>query len=356
MAAGGSKLVVVAALGFNAAIAVAKFAAAAYTGSSAMLSEAVHSVADTSNQALLLYGLARADRPADARHPFGYSKELYFWSFVVAILLFSLGAGVSIYEGIEKLNHPRPITNAYVNYIVLAVAIVLEAGSTYFAVREFNIQRRGAGIVRTLRSSKDPALFTVLLEDCAALAGLVMAFLGIMAADIGGMPEADGIASLTIGLLLAAVAAFIAVEVKGLLIGEAASEALVEGVRARLAAESRASGLVRGIGAVKTMQLGASDVLVAVSIDVDDEARASDIEAITARLDRAVKRDFPDVRNFYVDVRAAGAAVLGETPETPGSTPSPEPGQKSPPASNVAETVAEARPPRRKRGKGKRRR
>ncbi len=183
MAAGGTTRVVVAALGANALIAVSKFVAASITGSASMLSEALHSVADTANQGLLLLGMRRARRPADARHPFGYSKELYFWSFVVAILLFSMGAGVSIYEGVQKLLHPHPIEYAIVNYIVLTVAICVELVSTWVAVSEFNAQRGETGALAALKSSKDPALFTVVLEDLAALIGLVIALAGNLVAD-----------------------------------------------------------------------------------------------------------------------------------------------------------------------------
>ncbi|MEQ1616563.1 MAG: cation diffusion facilitator family transporter, partial [Hyphomicrobiaceae bacterium] len=165
MAAEGSTKVVLIALACNFGIAVSKFAAAAYTGSSAMLSEAIHSLVDTSNQALLFHGIKRAARPADERHPFGYAKELYFWSFVVAILLFSLGSGVSIYEGVEKLLHPHPISNPEVNYAVLGMAIFLESISTWQALKAFNTTRNGDRALTALRRSKDPAMFTVLLED-----------------------------------------------------------------------------------------------------------------------------------------------------------------------------------------------
>ena len=217
MAAGGSTKVVVAALGFNGLIAVSKFVAATITGSAAMLSEALHSVADTANQGLLLLGMRKSRRPADTRHPFGYSKELYFWSFVVAILLFSMGAGVSIYEGVQKLIKPHPITSPIVNYVVLGVAIVFEAASTFVALREFNAQRGTMSPVAALKSSKDPALFTVVLEDLAALTGLAIALIGTLVADLGGRLAADAVASIAIGCVLAGVAAFMSRETKSLL-------------------------------------------------------------------------------------------------------------------------------------------
>ena len=262
MAAGGSTKVVVAALGFNGLIAVSKFVAATITGSAAMLSEALHSVADTANQGLLLLGMRKSRRPADTRHPFGYSKELYFWSFVVAILLFSMGAGVSIYEGVQKLIKPHPITSPIVNYVVLGVAIVFEAASTFVALREFNAQRGTMSPVAALKSSKDPALFTVVLEDLAALTGLAIALIGTLVADLGGWLAADAVASIAIGCVLAGVAAFMSRETKSLLIGEAASSEVVEGVRTLIEAEAAATGAIKRIHAIRTMHLGPQDVLL----------------------------------------------------------------------------------------------
>jgi cation diffusion facilitator family transporter len=181
--AGGSTRVVIAALLGNGAIAVTKYVAAALTGSSAMFAEAVHSTVDTGNQALLLFGMNRAERPADARHPFGHGMEIYFWAFVVAILLFGLGAGVSLYEGVHKLANPEPLRNVVWNYVVIGLAIVFEAGAWIVAWREFDRVRGKLPVLRAVRQSKDPALFTVLFEDTAALAGLVAALVGIFAAD-----------------------------------------------------------------------------------------------------------------------------------------------------------------------------
>ena len=306
MAAGGSRKVVIAAMACNAGIAAAKFAAATFTGSSAMLSEAIHSLIDTSNQALLMHGLNRAERPADARHPFGHGRELYFWSFIVAILLFGMGAGVSIYEGIEKLAHPKPLTDPHVNYIVLGVAFLLEAGSAWVAITEFNRLRGDKALIPALRASKDPSIFTVLLEDMAALAGLVAAFLGILVAHVGGVPEGDGIASIVIGAILALVAAFIAVEVKSLLTGEAASEDLQVSIAGLIGAEVGATG-IRVVNDIRTLQLGAASVLVAASVDVSDGLTSDAVEALTGRLDAAIRARHPEVRHVYVDVRAAAA-------------------------------------------------
>ena len=293
------------ALGCNLAIAAAKFAAYTMTGSSAMLSEAIHSFVDTSNQALLLHGMKRSKRPADAQHPFGYSMELYFWSFIVAILLFSLGSGVAIYEGFEKLQNPHPLENVHINYIVLAIAIGLEGVSTYRALTEFNAKRGEDGLIAALRSSKDPALFAIVLEDLAALAGLLVALAGIVAADKFGMPQADGIASIFIGFILAAVAAFMSIEIRSLIVGEAASPQVRSGLVNLIKAEAGAGKPIRLINEIRTMHLGPDDVLVAASVDFNDNQTAASVEATTARLERAVKAMYPEVRQFFIEVQGA---------------------------------------------------
>jgi len=254
VASSGSKKVVLIALAANLGIALAKFAAAAWTRSSAMLSEAIHSLVDTSNQALLLYGIARSQRPADANHPFGHSRELYFWSFVVAVLLFSMGAGVSIYEGITKLHDPHPISDFWINYSVLGVALVLESVSAYKALQEFGARRGSRGWFAALRASKDAALFTVVLEDLAAVTGLLIALVALLCVQHLGWDRADAIASIAIGLLLASVAAFMSVEIKSLLVGEAANPKVQAGIEAILAAEVRPEGLASRDGRRNRLQ------------------------------------------------------------------------------------------------------
>jgi len=291
---------VVAALGANALIAVSKFVAASITGSAAMLSEALHSVADTANQGLLLFGMRRARQTADARHPFGYSKELYFWSFVVAILLFSMGAGVSIYEGVQKLLHPHPIEYAIVNYIVLTVAICVELVSTWVAVGEFNAQRGETGALAALKSSKDPALFTVVLEDLAALIGLIIALAGNLVADQLSWLAGDAVASIAIGCVLSGVAAFMSRETMSLLIGEAASAEVVEGMRGLIEAEAAKSGAIRRIHTIRTMHLGPQDVLATVRIDFEDTVSAARVETIVGDLAGAIKARFPEIRHLFL--------------------------------------------------------
>lgn len=240
--AAGSKKVIIAALVGNALIAVTKFGAAAFTGSSAMFSEGIHSAVDTGNQTLLLYGLKRAARPADKRHPFGYGREIYFWAFVVAILIFAVGAGVSFYEGVHKLSDPHPLENAYVNYIVLGLAMIFEAVAWWVAFKEFKAGKGKYGYLQAIQVSKDPSIFTVLLEDTAAMLGLIVAFVGILLGQLLDIPELDGVASMVIGLILALAAIVLAYETKGLLIGEGADPAS----RPNCARSSRLTGLSIG--------------------------------------------------------------------------------------------------------------
>ncbi|MEM7304358.1 MAG: cation diffusion facilitator family transporter, partial [Pseudomonadota bacterium] len=225
-----SKKVIYAALIGNSAIAVAKFVMAAITGSAAMFSEGIHSLVDTGNQILLLLGLKRSRRPADPQFPFGYGKEVYFWSFVVALLIFAGGAGLSIFKGVQHILHPEEITSPYLNYIVLGIAIVIEASVFIVAVREFNSYRGSQGFLEAIHKGKDPAMFVVLLEDSAAILGLLAAMAGIAISQLTGNYVFDGIASVIIGLILAMVAVLLAYETKGLLIGESANKEVVEGI------------------------------------------------------------------------------------------------------------------------------
>lgn len=307
MAAGGSTSVVVFALAANLGIAVAKFAAAAYTGSSAMVSEGIHSLVDSSNQGLMLFGIARSQRPPDEKHPFGYSKELYFWAFVVAMVLFALGAGFSIYEGYQKLLHPHPIENVHIIYAVLGVAILLEGGATWKALQEFNKKRGNKSFLKGLRQSKDPALFAILLEDMAAIAGLIVAGIGITIAVQMGIEEADGMASIAIGIILAFVSVFMAFEVKSLIIGEAADIETQRGIIALFKDEMGAGKPIHAINEVRTMHLGPSDILVAASVDFGDRIDAAAVEATTERLETAIKARFPGIRRLFLEAQSQKA-------------------------------------------------
>ncbi|MHA1164565.1 MAG: cation diffusion facilitator family transporter [Alphaproteobacteria bacterium] len=300
MAAHGSKKVIYAALIGNSLIFVTKLFAAVITGSSAMLSEAIHSIVDTGNQGLLLYGIKRSKRPADAAHPFGYGSEIYFWSFVVAILIFGLGAGISIYEGVQKLLHPHPISDPHINYIVLGIAMVFEAGAWWIAYKEFGKVRGNFGLFEAVQRSKDPTVFTVLFEDTAAMLGLVAAMIGIACADQLGIPWADGAASVVIGVILAGTAALLAYETKGLLIGESASSELTKGVRG-IVGRTRD---VRHINELRTMHMAPNDILLALSLDFHDNLSSGRVEETIYRLEQDIKARFPDVKRLFIEVQS----------------------------------------------------
>ena len=290
---------IIAALVGNLAIAIAKYVAAGVTGSSAMLSEAIHSTVDTGNELLLLYGLRRARRPADSEHPFGHGLQLYFWTFVVAVMIFGLGAVVAFIEGLHKLLDQHPVEHAYVNYIVLGVSMLFEIGSWTVAYREFRRAQGGRSWLAAARRSKDPTVFTVLFEDTAALFGLIAAFVGVGLADVLGMPIFDGLASLTIGGILVITAAFLAYESQSLLTGEAAQPETRSGI-ARVASETPG---VLGINEILTMHFGPQDLLVALSLDFDNAIPAGRVEAAVALLERRLKTEFPEVARVFVEAK-----------------------------------------------------
>lgn len=308
---GGSNLVVIAALLANLGIAVAKFVAASITGSSSMLTEGFHSIVDSFNQLLLLYGQQRGRRPPDAAHPFGYGRELYFWSFVVAILIFGVGAGVSIYEGWAHWNHPEELRDPLVNYIVLGVALVLEGGSWSLAVREFSAANRGRGWWAAVRQSKDPAGFIVLFEDSAALAGLLVAGVGIWASHAWGDPRIDGLASIVIGLILGVVAALLAREAKGLLIGEAADPAVVAQVRKIVDARPE----ITHVNHVRTLHTAPQSIFVAISADFRDTLTMGEAETLIEEIETALKAAEPMLSSIYIrPEKREDAAALSITP------------------------------------------
>ncbi len=299
MSASQSKKVVLAALAGNSLIAVAKFIAAAITGSAAMFSEAVHSLVDTGNQLLLLYGMRRARRPADDTHPFGYGMELYFWSFVVAVLVFALGAGLSIYEGVHQLADPRPLTDPTVNYIVLGVAFLFETGAWLVALREFNRSRGDTSIFQAVRASKDPALFAVLFEDSAAMLGLLVAFFGILLAHRFHLIWMDGAASIFIGLILTVAAVLMARESKGLLIGESAHPEVVAGIHRVADADPH----ICRVGRVLTMHLGPEDVLLNLSLDFEDHLSAAEVEDTVADLSHRIRKAHPAITRVFIEAQ-----------------------------------------------------
>ncbi|MER8630355.1 cation diffusion facilitator family transporter [Mesorhizobium opportunistum] len=300
---GGSKTVIYAALAGNLAIALTKFAAAFFTGSSAMLSEGVHSLVDTGNGSLLLYGMHRAARPADRTHPLGHGRELYFWSFIVALLVFALGAGVSFYEGIIHIMAPEPVANVKVNYIVLGLSFLFEGSSWLVALKEFRRQKsKGEGWLQAVQSSKDPSVYTVLFEDSAALLGLIVAFAGILAAELLHMPELDGAASIGIAVILGATAVFLARESKGLLIGEPASPE----VQKRVLAIVQQDPAVQRANGVLTVHMGPAEIVAALSIEFEDHLAAPEIEACVERIEARLKAEMPEITRLFVKPQTTG--------------------------------------------------
>jgi len=278
MSSSSSKKVIYAALIGNSLIAITKFFAAAFTGSSAMLSEGIHSVVDTGNQVLLLYGIQKSKKPPDEQFPFGHGKEIYFWSFVVAILIFAVGAGVSIYGGVGHILRPNPIVNPLINYVVLGFALLFEGAAWFFALKEFTRAKGKWGYIEAVQRGKDPSMFVVLFEDSAAMLGLIIAGLGVFLSQMTGLYYFDGLASVLIGVLLGGTAIWLAYETKGLLIGESANKKVVEEIRGIL--ESHA--VVEHINEILTMHMGPEYILVNLSVDFIDSASAAEIE-VTAQ-------------------------------------------------------------------------
>ena len=295
-----SRLTLFAALAANLGIAAAKFVAAAISGSSAMLTEGFHSVVDSLNQLLLLYGQNRSLRPADAKHPLGYARELYFWSFVVAILIFATGAGLSIYEGVRHIRQPEPIRSPLINYVVLTISVLLEGASWMIAIRQFGAARGELGWWEAIRRSKDPPSFIVLFEDSAAMFGLLVAAVGITLSLSTGDPRWDGVASVIIGCALAGVALALARESKGLLIGEAADPALEAAV---LAAIDRRPE-VTGVNEITTLHIGPRNIFVGLSVDFENRVPVGRIEEMIAEAEGELRARWPSIRALYIKPQA----------------------------------------------------
>ncbi len=301
-----SKTTVYVALAGNTLVAITKLAAAAWTGSSSMLSEGVHSIVDTGNEILLLYGYRRAERPPDARHPLGYGRELYFWSFIVALLLFALGAGVAFYEGVTHILQPVPVRNVLANYLVLGLAFLFEGTSWLIAVRAFGRAKGDAGWWRAVRDSKDPPSFMVLLEDSAALIGITIAAASLALADATGNARLDGVGSLLIGLLLAVTAFVLGRETKTLLIGERASA----DVRASILDDA---AQVEGIVSVQhlvTVHLSPTQIVVALDVEFEDRLTTPAIERCVQRLEAGVRARHAGVVALFVKPRAPAVAAV----------------------------------------------
>jgi cation diffusion facilitator family transporter len=302
-----SKLAIYGAIAANVAIAATKFVVAGITGSSAMLSEGIHSAVDTFNGVLLLVGIRLSRRPPTVEHPFGHGKELYFWSLIVAVLIFGLGGGVSFYEGVQHIRHPEPMRDPTWNYVVLGLAVLFEGASFLVALRQFRTQSRGAPFWRALEQSKDPTTYTVLAEDSAALLGLVVAALGIYFSHRLDLPALDGAASVVIGLLLAGVAVLLISQARGLLIGEGIRPETARAIRS-LAMEQPS---VSEVGRVLSMYIGPDDVLVIVDVNFKDGTATGDAADAISAIEQQVRARFPMIRRLFIEASESpvGAVV-----------------------------------------------
>lgn len=299
MSASGSKLAIYGAITANIAIAIAKFFASFFTGSSAMLSEGIHSLVDSTNGLLLLYGIKRSKTPADLNHSFGYGKEIYFWSFVVALLIFALGGGIAIYEGVIHILHPEPIENVKVNYIVLALAILFEGTSLIIALREFSGRVTLKGLLKKIRRSKDAAGFAVIIEDLGAIVGLIVALIGVFIGDYFNYPYADGAASIVIGLILTGMAVILATETKGLLLGESLRSDEIQIIKEILSSHP---GVVKH-GIIKSIHFGPESVLVGIDIEFSDSYTVDQLESEVLAIESEILAQLPHVDKVYLETR-----------------------------------------------------
>lgn len=298
-----SRLAIYAAIAGNVSIAVTKFVAAALTGSSAMLSEAIHSVVDTGNGWLILLGVRKSRKPPDSDHPFGHGHELYFWTLIVGVLIFAVGGGMSMYEGIIHILHPSMSENPAWSYSVLGVAAVFEGTTWFFGWKAFSAERGRKGVLETIHETKDPSSFTVLLEDSAALLGLVFAFLGIFFGRLLGLPYLDGVASVVIGLLLCGVAVLMVYESKGLLIGEGLDHQSLRSIEALVDADPA----VERVSHLHSMYLGPHEVLLTIELRFRNEISALEVRHAVRRLKETIQSQHPDVGRVFF-----GAESLGE--------------------------------------------
>jgi cation diffusion facilitator family transporter len=290
-----SKIAIVAAIIGNVAVAVTKFIAAGFSGSAAMLSEGIHSLVDTGNGALLLFGLRQSRRPPDFTHPFGHGKELYFWSLIVAITIFALGGGMSLYEGITHLTHPKPLTDPFWNYVVLGCAFCFEGTTLLFGWEAFRIVKGKRGVLEAMHRSKDPSSFIVVFEDSGALVGLAIAFCGVFFGHQLQNPHLDGVASIIIGLVLGTMSFFLAYETKGLLIGEGVEPETLRSLRALVEADEGIAHVSR----LLTMYFGPHEVMLTLEVKFRDELSAVGVRATVARVQKSVREEYPDITRIY---------------------------------------------------------
>ena len=307
-----SRIAIYGAIAAIVAIAVTKFVVASITGSSAMLSEGIHSAVDTFNGVLLLVGLKLSQRPATPEHPFGHGKELYFWGLIVAVLIFGLGGGLSFYEGVQHVRHPEPLHDPMWSYIVLGAAAVFEGASFAIALRQFLKEAGDTPFWEALHRSKDPTTYTVLAEDAAALVGLLVAALGIALSHRFDKPELDGAASVVIGLLLAGVAVALVRESRGLLIGEGIRPETARAIRSIALAQPK----VRDVGRILSMYVGPDDVLVTMDLDFDEGTAATDAAAAIAATERQVRERYPMIKRLFIEAGAAPPQLRWSRPDS----------------------------------------
>ena len=302
-------------LAANLGIAISKFVAAYFTRSSAMLSEGIHSLVDSGNSILLLYGVRQSQRPADARHPFGHSKELYFWGLIVAVLIFAIGGGMSFYEGIKHIEHPEPLTDPLWNYVVLLVSAGFETWASYLAIKALlNVEEDNTkSFLHTLRTSKDPAIFASVLENLAALVGLVLALLGVFFGHLLNNPYLDGAASIAIGLLLMVVAIFLVARTRALLVGEGVDEETLQ----HLQAIARRQPGVEDLRPPLTMYLGPHDVVLALDVEFADRLSAQEVEEAIDRLQDAIRVDYPEFQRIFIEAKSLSAKQRAQSNPAP---------------------------------------
>jgi cation diffusion facilitator family transporter len=289
--------VIYAAIAANLGIAVTKFGAAAFTGSSAMISEGIHSLVDTGNGGLMLLGVHRSRRPADDRHPFGYGKELYFWTLIVAIVIFAVGGGISAYEGLLHVLHPAHLENPTWNYVVLGLSLVFESYSFIVAFKAFQSAKGDLSIWQSIKTSKDPTTYTVLFEDSAALLGLIVAFAGVFFSDVLDIPYFDGAASILIGVILAVVAILLAYESKGLLVGEAVDPATLKNIRRLAESDARVEAVKNAL----TMHFGPRTILLAMDLQFRKDLSAAEVEDSVDRLEETIRKHHRDIKHIFIE-------------------------------------------------------
>ncbi len=299
---GNSKIAIYGALAANLGIATVKFIAASITGSSAMISEGIHSTVDSGNSLLLLLGMKRSQRPPDRGHPFGHGKEIYFWSLIVAILVFSLGGGMSLYEGISHLQHPQEMRDPFWNYIVLFVSMGFEGASLVYAIREFNKSRGKHSFWKELSMSKDPGLFAVIYEETAAIIGLVIALLGVFLGHYFENPVYDAVASMLIGVVLILVAITMVKESKGLLVGESANSEIVKGIYSIVNNEPRVKTLYFPL----TMHLAPNEILLALDVEFQKDMTVDELFDAVTELEDSIKKQYPSVKKIYIEAKNFG--------------------------------------------------